>query len=282
MDKDLFSKLECIRCRGRELEDTGDKIICSSCGQKVSLHSGIPDFLSAMCVKEVAWKDKNNTGDAYENSILQTPEKRLKRIDEPILRYANGDVLEIGCGTCRLGPRVESRGAVYFGLDPLMNFLSYAGKKRDMKRLIRGQAERLPFRDEAFDNIISGYYAYRYVDAKTALPEARRVLKENGVFVFDILNHWRIKLSAVKGIIKRDIRELRNFKWKVSPDLFEFVNYGDLKNKAETAGFVIQDIFSTPAMPFFSFFDKDSKEFYYSRKPLLFLGRDIIVVLKAV
>lgn len=117
----------------------------------------------------------------------------MNRIDKPMLERVEGDTLEIGCGTCRLAAPTEKRGARYFGLDPALPFLRYAYNHYRLGRLVRGQGERLPFRDGSFDNMISCYFAYRNIRPDLGLLEARRVLKKDGRFVFDLLNHWILK-----------------------------------------------------------------------------------------
>lgn len=126
MDIELGKKLICIACRNSALQQKQNELVCSVCGEVVSLHNGIPDFLSPTCKKELSWKDENFDPLSYESTVSQIEPYRLRRIDEPLLYYARGEVLEIGCGTCRLGTSVERRQAKYFGLDPLLSFLLYA------------------------------------------------------------------------------------------------------------------------------------------------------------
>ena len=165
--------------------------------------------------------------------ILYMRPYRLKRIDQPILKYVKGDVLEIGCGTCRLSEPVEKRGAKYFGLDPAFSFLTYAQQRIGLKRLVCGQGEILPFQNASFDCIISGFYSYRYVNPDLGLSEARRILKKDGLFAFDLLNHWIIKLVQLKKIIEGDWKSFRYFDLKQPKGAFEFINFWELKSIEE-------------------------------------------------
>ena len=283
MDTALLEKLICIQCNKPSLQERQDRLICSICGRNISLRAGIPDFLSGSCIGKLSWVETGSSADSYELSISQFKPYYFKRIDGPILEYVQGDVLEIGCGTCRLGTPVEKRGARYFGLDPVFSFLFYGYKHRGLQRLVLGQGERLPFQNNSFDCIISGFYAYRYVNPDLGLPEARRVLKKGGKFVFDLLNHWILKLMEFKRIIKKE--GLSNFfPFRLQPplNLFEFTSLSQLKQKAEKSEFLVEKVISTPVMPFLPALNKYLVNFYYSGKKTVYLGYNIIVILKAV
>jgi SAM-dependent methyltransferase len=281
---ELLEKVICIKCLNSSLLQKENGLICSLCGQDIPLYNGIPDFLSVTNIVDgdLSW-EKQNAVD-YETTISQFELSRLSRIDKPIFQHAQGDVLEIGCGTCRLAAPVERQGARYFGLDPVISFLLYANSRYRLQRLVRGQGESLPFRDSAFDCVISGFYAYRYVNPQLGLPEARRVLKKGGKFVFDLLNNWRLKLNDVKRLIKTgSLNGLRSFSLQPSLDTFEFINLSHLKQQTKRAGFLVEDVMSTPVtVPVFHFLDKYLRDYYYHGKVAIYLGWDVIIILKAI
>jgi len=285
MDVALFNKLACVNCQNSKLEQKQDKLSCPVCAQEVPLINNIPDFLSTHHIGNfLEWQDANSqSGEGYELCILRSEPSRLNRIDKPILKYVKGDVLEIGCGTCRLAEPVEKLGGVYFGLDPMLGFLLYANKSRELARLVRGQGERLPFQNESFDTLISGYYAYRNVNPQLGLPEARRVLKLGGRFAFDLLNYWCLTYLAFrKQIAQRDWKNF--FSFLRPPHLsapFEFFSLSRLKQQTWKANFLVEKIISTPMLPIFSRFNKYLINFYY-RSKAVYLGYDVIIVLKAV
>lgn len=279
-------KLACVSCRNPSLQQRQDELFCSDCGKKFSVVNNIPDFLSSFCLGDLSGWEENSpwNADTFESNISSHTEPfRLRRIDEPILKYVKGDVLEIGCGTCRLAAPVEKHGGSYFGLDPVFPFLLYAQKRLSLQRLVRGQGERLPFQNESFDSIISGYYAYRFVNPGPGLSEARRVLKRGGKFAFDLLNFWCLKYIELRRLIaQRDYRNLRSFlRLHPQPGCFEFISLSQLKQKAEKAGFLVEKVISTPLIPFCSELNKRLSNFYYRGK-MIYLGYDVIVVLKAV
>ena len=278
----LFKKLICIHCCKPTLEEKEDALVCSLCGRKVLVHNNVPDFLSSFRIGKLSWTEKSWDPHAYESTISQTKPYRLKRIDEPLLQYAQGEVLEIGCGTCRLAIPVERRGAEYFGLDPVYPFLLYAYKYRNLQKLVCGQGERLPFQDNSFDCIISGFYAYRYVNPELGLPETRRLLRTNGKFVFDLLNFWILKLMELKRRVMRgEWTSICSFRLKPEQDTFEFINLSQLQQKAEKSGFLIENVISAPVVPIAPSLNRYLSNFYFRGKKTIYLGYDIIVVLRA-
>jgi demethylmenaquinone methyltransferase / 2-methoxy-6-polyprenyl-1,4-benzoquinol methylase len=85
-------------------------------------------------------------------------------------------VLDLGCGTGRLGMAVSSRARVV-GVDVSFGMLSRA--RRDSGgalRLVQGSAFRLPFADEAFAAAVSGFVLRNLNDLGAAFEELFRVL----------------------------------------------------------------------------------------------------------
>jgi SAM-dependent methyltransferase len=288
IDAQLLEKLICINCNNPALRQRENELVCSACGKNITLNHGIPDFLLTTDTTAPA-RDKSGPGSAigYEHCISGAiAPYRLSRIDRPMLQYAKGDVLEIGCGTCRLARDVEKSGARYFGVDPNFSYLQYASNLRGLRRLVRATGERLPFQNGSFDYIISGYLAYSAVKAELGLPEARRVLRPGGKFVFDLLNHWVFKFLELKRHIRNgELSLLRSFRSRPSSNIFEFVNVSGLRKKTEKAGFLIEDLISTPIIPIalFSFIDlnKYLSNSYFRGKRTVYLGYDVIIILRA-
>ncbi len=288
VDTRLREKLICVNCDSPALSQRADKLICLVCGKNIVLKQGIPDFLSGTDSIGRA-PDESNLGEAivYEHRVSQElPSYRFSRIDRPMLQYAKGDVLEIGCGTCRLAKDVERAGAMYYGVDPNFSYLEYASNLRGLRRLVRAAGERLPFRDGSFDYIISGYLSYSAVKAELGLPEARRVLKPGGKFVFDLLNHWVFKFLELKRHIRKGrLSILRSLRLRPSPNIFDFVNASQLRQKVERAGFLIEDLFSVPIIPIGLFSAIDLNKCLSNRclrgRRTIYLGYDVIVILRA-
>lgn len=103
-----------------------------------------------------------------------------------------GDVLEIACGTGLVTRRLRAR------LDPSVRLtatdlsqamLEYArGKLADHRGIQWREADalKLPFGDGEFGAVVCAFGVMFVPDKAAAFREARRVLKPDGVFVFDV------------------------------------------------------------------------------------------------
>jgi arsenite methyltransferase len=95
-------------------------------------------------------------------------------------------VLDIGCGTGRLGEYVANLvapGGEVIGIDPLPLRIDIAGRKNPRFGASVGRAEDLSrFENESFDLAYSNSVFHWVEDKPTALREALRVLKRGGRF----------------------------------------------------------------------------------------------------
>jgi SAM-dependent methyltransferase len=97
-------------------------------------------------------------------------------------------LLDAGCGT---GGLLRALGGVparfrLFGLDAWQPACGLA-RKRSRRPVVNGTIERLPFADGALDGIVSAdVLCHGGVDAPSALREARRCLRPDGVLVLNL------------------------------------------------------------------------------------------------
>ena len=92
---------------------------------------------------------------------------------------ARGCVLDLGCGTGRNLPLLPA-GTRTVGLDPSWETLRRARRRAPRVPLVVGSAEALPFRDAAFDTVLSGLVFCSVPDPRQGLREVRRVLRPDG------------------------------------------------------------------------------------------------------
>ncbi|HUU62661.1 MAG TPA: class I SAM-dependent methyltransferase [Dehalococcoidia bacterium] len=104
-------------------------------------------------------------------------------IDKFILKLDSGAILDVGCGTGMNLKYLEDYGAV-IGLDSSKEALDFC-KIRGDKNLILGDAERLPFEDDAFD-LITALDLLEHIDDDKALKGFHRVLKPNSPLVLTV------------------------------------------------------------------------------------------------
>jgi len=105
---------------------------------------------------------------------------------------ATGRTLDLGCGTGRNLPLLDGR-ARPVGLDPCIETLQAARRRAPGVPLVRGVAERLPFRTGSFDTAVSGLVLCSVDDPPRTLGELRRVLAPGGTL--RLLEHVRATIG---------------------------------------------------------------------------------------
>lgn len=101
------------------------------------------------------------------------------------------DFVELGCGGGQATVGTALKGTdTAVGVDFSGEQLAHARKLRDLygvdAHFACGTIERLPFPDDAFDLAFSGWVLQMVEDVDGCLAEARRVLRDDGVLVFDL------------------------------------------------------------------------------------------------
>ena len=103
----------------------------------------------------------------------------LRRWRQWLAAGARGRVLDVGCGTGRNLP-YYSEPVTVIGVDPAGDVLKRAALRAPGVRLVQARAEELPFRDGAFDTVVSGLVFCSVGDPARGLAEIRRVLTAGG------------------------------------------------------------------------------------------------------
>ena len=109
-------------------------------------------------------------------------------------RHAPVSVLDLGCGTGQLLRRLADELPVgrLVGCDFSAGMLAHAttrlGGARCSPTLIRGDALRLPFRDGAFDAVVSTEAFHWFPDQDAAIAEIGRVLVPGGLLLLAFVN----------------------------------------------------------------------------------------------
>jgi SAM-dependent methyltransferase len=121
----------------------------------------------------------------------------LREADAGLLGPVAGRrVLEVGCGSAPCARWLTEQGAAVTGLDLSTAMLRYARAANEATGidvpLVRGNAERLPFHDKAFDLACSAFGAVPFVaDVAAVFGEVARVLRPGGRWVFSVTHPMR-------------------------------------------------------------------------------------------
>ena len=166
------------------------------------------------------------------------------------------DVLEVGCGTAYISAWLARRGARPVGLDNSPAQLATAQRMQTQFNLqfplVHGFAERLPFRDESFDFVVSEYGAAIWSDPYRWIPEAARVLRPGGELLF-LGNSTLLMLCTPEGAaadepaeakLRRDFFGMHRFEWpQDDPPAVEFhLGHGDWVRLLRRNGLEILDL----------------------------------------
>jgi ubiquinone/menaquinone biosynthesis C-methylase UbiE len=122
----------------------------------------------------------------YDTALSILERTGLGRWRRRLCEGARGRVLDLGCGTGRNLPLLPP-GTV--GIDPAPPSLRRARSRAPAARLVRAEAEALPFRDGVFDTVVSGLTLCSVDDPARSLAEIRRVLGPGGTL--RMLEHVR-------------------------------------------------------------------------------------------
>ena len=134
-------------------------------------------------------------------------------------------VLDVGCGDGQIG-RALSRehGSRVVGVDPTWNQVVVAKgrSERDpqvMMQVLRAEAARLPFVDEAFDAVVACLVFEHIADVDSAIADVSRVLRPGGRFAF-FLNHPLLQTPG-SGWIDDQILDPPEQYWRIGDYLVE-------------------------------------------------------------
>jgi len=93
-----------------------------------------------------------------------------------------GRLLEVGCGTGRIGAQFNLAGDNYFGIDLSMEMLREFKRKERWRRpnLVRGDGNLLPFGDQVFAAVLM-MHMLGAGNWRSLLTESKRVLQTHGL-----------------------------------------------------------------------------------------------------
>jgi ubiquinone/menaquinone biosynthesis C-methylase UbiE len=116
---------------------------------------------------------------AYDAMMTLAEWTGLSRWRRWLTTGARGWTLEVGCGTGRNLP-LYPPDVHLVGIDPGWENLERARRRAPTVPLVRASAEALPFKDDAFDTVVSSLVFCSVPDPMQGLAEVKRVLAQGG------------------------------------------------------------------------------------------------------
>jgi ubiquinone/menaquinone biosynthesis C-methylase UbiE len=152
-------------------------------------------------------------------------------------------LLDIGCGYGNITNILASKGESVIGIDLQGNFYPpYISPKLDF---CRGSALHLPFRDEAFDCIISLDVLEHMKSGVDFVQEAYRILKRKGVLMIETPNRERLSVRLLSKISRHTQSFPKCYGYdSVLGEILHFKEYTklELHNLFESFNFIQIDI----------------------------------------
>jgi SAM-dependent methyltransferase len=145
-----------------------------------------------------------------------------------------GPLLDLGCGSGKLGIPLQQEGAQVIGMDiDIVPLQAFAQRVQDVS-LVRGDAHELPFADESAAHVIA-VQSFMFGDARRLVGEYRRVLRSNGVLVVQMLNRHGYK-RALKHTVGRIVRLGRD---RLNQQFIDVPSCGEMVDMLAGEGFEI-------------------------------------------
>ncbi len=164
-------------------------------------------------------------------------------------------VLDLACGTGVLFGALSARFKTVIGLDYSLPMLKEASKKGCRNcLLVRGDALKLPFKDESFDTVVVSLGLRHFEDLEGSLKEIFRILKGGGTLVALEVGIPQNKLlrKPFLTFLKRVILPLGKLRSKeevynhLFGSIISFPHGANFKRVANSAGF--SEVFYKPVM----------------------------------
>ncbi len=122
----------------------------------------------------------------YDLVTLLVSLARWRRWQARVLPHARFLALDVGCGTGVLLRQLAARGPAV-GLDLSLDMLAKARRRREhgsRADLVCGDIQHLPFRDGAFESVVSTFAINAVPELEEALREMLRVVRRGGALAF--------------------------------------------------------------------------------------------------
>ncbi|MBN1377219.1 class I SAM-dependent methyltransferase [Candidatus Woesearchaeota archaeon] len=143
----------------------------------------------------------DETAEGYEELHKKEQLNKIKIILENLKIEKTDKLLDIGCG---MGFLFDFAECDFIGIDPSKKLIE---KSRHKDKILLGNAEKLPFKDNEFDVIVSITAIHNFDNIEQSLKEMKRVLRDKGKIAITVLK---------KSKKSNDIEKLLNKYFKIN------------------------------------------------------------------
>jgi len=165
------------------------------------------------------------------------------------------DVVELGCGTAYCSARLAKLGARPVGVDPTPAQLATARRMMDETGiefpLVEASAEEVPLPDESFDLAFSEHGASTWADPYRWIPEAARMLRPGGRFVFmhgtPLAHLCYPDVGDATKELQRPYFGMHSVEWTPESGVEFQLTYGDWIDVLRRSGFEIERLIELQA-----------------------------------
>ena len=166
--------------------------------------------------------DTNRSKDPRRSEVIEIQE----RITRDFLKNTGmNNILDVACGTGRFFKLYSPRDI--YGIDISSAMLQQARKRKGVKKVQVADAEKIPFRDNFFDVVITSQFIMHTPFYKRVIKEMTRVVKKNGSVIIDFPNLYSISYFFTKKRIKRG--ELMYYNLFKKKEIYQIAKENNLK-----------------------------------------------------
>ena len=161
---------------------------------------------------------------------------RLALFDEVVDTWQGATVLDLGCGGGFMAEELAKRGANVIGVDPsaaaVVVAKAHAGEAGLAIDYRVGSGEAIPLADGSVDCVVCVDVLEHVADIDRVLDEIVRVLKPEGLFLFDTINRTRLAVFVIVHLGERVLRLLP----RGTHDPAKFITPSELAGKLVARG----------------------------------------------
>ena len=167
---------------------------------------------------------------------------RLAFFDKYVSDWRSKSVLDLGSGGGFMAEALAARGSCVTGIDPSSAAILAAQRHAEGAGLPIdyhvGSGELLPFADGSFEIVVCVDVLEHVADLDRVIAEVRRVLRPDGLFLFDTINRTALAAFVMITIGESIIRLLP----PGTHDAAMFIRPEELSRKLDIAGFSIEKL----------------------------------------